>query len=151
MKITKETDHAVKCVLYLSKIENDFVSVSEISKKNDIPKSFLAKIIQKLTKAEILISQQGKQGGFKLARDPHTISLYEVFESIQGCSLVSECVIEENYCTRDEYCPVHQVWGELRDHIVEKMKSRKFDDMAAEETENLKNLQTQKCKGRTVI
>ena len=151
MKITKETDHAVKCVLYLSKIDSDFVSVSEISKKNNIPKSFLAKIIQKLTKAEILISQQGKQGGFKLARDPHTITLFDVFESIQGCCLVSECVVEENYCERDKYCPVHLVWGELRDYIVEKMKSKNFSNLASEEIENLIKIKRSKSKGKNDI
>lgn len=41
---------------------------------------------------------------------------------------------------RDHYCPVHQVWGELREHIVEKMKSKSFQDLAREEEENLKEV-----------
>lgn len=139
MKITKETDHAVKCVLYLSKMGDEFVSVSDISKNNNIPKSFLAKIIQKLTKSGILISLQGKQGGFRLARDSKSINLFDVFESIQGPALISECIIDKNFCARESYCPMHEVWLELKDDIVEKMKSKNFFDLAVKESLNIKN------------
>lgn len=47
MEITRETDYAIRCVLYLSGKEETIIMVDEVSRAMCIPKSFLAKILQK--------------------------------------------------------------------------------------------------------
>ena len=49
MQITRETDYAIRCVLYLSGKRGSVTMVDEISRKTAVPKSFLAKILQKLS------------------------------------------------------------------------------------------------------
>ena len=62
-----------------------------------IPQEALAKILQKLVKAQLLVSQQGTNGGYLLARPPREISALEVIRAIEGplfitsCSTGSEC------------------------------------------------------------
>ena len=64
MYITRETDYGVRCVLYLARKAQEIAPVNEIAKAMHIPKSFLAKILQRLVKAGIVISGRGISGGF---------------------------------------------------------------------------------------
>ena len=138
MKITRETDHATKCVLFLSRSPNQLIPVNEIAKKNDIPRSFLAKILQKLTKAGIVTSQQGNQGGFQLLRSPQEISLYDIFVTIQGEPHVNGCVVDHKFCNRVNFCSVHPVWVTIREEIVNKLKGINFS-MLYEQEQALRN------------
>ena len=126
MKITRETDHATKCVLFLAEDPESRRSVSEIAKKCGIPRSFLAKILQKLTKAGIVDSSQGNTGGFRLCRKPEQISLYDVFRVIQGPMAVNACVVDQQFCDRVRFCSVHPVWVEIQHDIVQKLESTNF-------------------------
>ena len=124
----------MKCVLYLSQRPDYCVPIAEIATENDIPKSFLAKILQKLTKVGLVQSQQGSSGGFRLLKNPADITLHEVFVTIQGPMVINDCVIDKDFCRRVQYCTVHSVWNELRDIIEEKMKSINFLTLSENET-----------------
>jgi len=49
MEITRQTDYAIRCILYLSGKQDQPTVVDEIAQEMSIPKSFLSKIVQKLT------------------------------------------------------------------------------------------------------
>lgn len=142
MKITRETDHAIKCVLYLSIQQFECISVAELSEKLNIPRQFLAKIVQKLSKAGILASQQGKQGGFRLVSKPSEIKLYDVFIAIQSIPTVNTCVVDEQFCERVSFCAVHNVWMDIQSDIIKKLKNTDFMMLGRNEFENLRLLQT---------
>ncbi|MCI0468438.1 MAG: Rrf2 family transcriptional regulator, partial [Nitrospirae bacterium] len=78
MQITRETDYAIRSVLHLAEKPEGIAMIDEISKSRDIPKTFLAKILQKLTRAKIVKSHRGVKGGFQIARPPDKINLYDV-------------------------------------------------------------------------
>ena len=126
MKITRETDHAVKCVIYLSETPDQYRPVGDIAEKCGIPRSFLAKILQKLTKAGIVESLKGNQGGFKICKTPKEISLYDVFKVIQGPMAVNACVVDQNVCDRARFCTVHPIWVEIQNDIVTKLEATDF-------------------------
>ena len=140
MKITRETDHAIKCILYLSVSTGELVSITEISKNNDIPKAFLAKIIQKLAKKGIIISQKGNQGGIRLAKNPVDLSLYDVLKAIQELPVINECIIDTDFCERQGYCSIHGVWKEIQQDIIEKLKKINFAYLLKKEFDRLKRL-----------
>ena len=69
MQITREGDYGIRSVLYLARQPFKKISfVNEISEEYKIPRSFLAKILQKLVKAKIVRSYRGVKGGFSLAK-----------------------------------------------------------------------------------
>jgi Rrf2 family protein len=126
MQITLESDYAVRCALYLSENKDKIAMVSEISRAMKIPKSFLAKILQKLTKAKIVVSYRGVQGGFKLARDPGEINLLEVMEAVDDPVSANRCVIDRRSCDLVSTCCVHPVWVDIRKDIEVKLKRWTF-------------------------
>src|SRR5512135_1502464 len=98
MQITRETDYAIRCVYYLAGKKSGVTMVDEISKEMNIPKSFLAKILQKLAKASLVKSYRGVKGGFELSRAPEEISLLGVIEAIQGPVAMNICALDSSLC-----------------------------------------------------
>jgi Rrf2 family protein len=126
MQITKETDYAIRCVLYLSSNPGRAVSASEIMKAQDVPLSFASKILQKLSKAALVRSSRGANGGYILNRDPGDITLLDVYEASSGPLALNVCVVNKKTCSRSGTCPVHPVWLRLTEDLSGKMKAWNF-------------------------
>jgi Rrf2 family protein len=126
MFITREADYAVRCVLFLSQETDRVVSANEISESMSVPKTFLSKILQRLSKSRIVRSSQGVAGGFELVNKPDKVNILEVIEAIQGSAAVNVCAIDERNCDLSSTCPVHPVWVELREDIENKLKKESF-------------------------
>lgn len=117
MKITRETDYAIRCVLHLSQDPDKVIMVDAISRDSKIPKSFLAKILQKLSKAGIVRSFRGVKGGYQLEKHPSEISLLNIIETIEGPVVMNECAMNKNFCDMSESCAVHPAWVKIRDVV----------------------------------
>ncbi|HET6515095.1 MAG TPA: Rrf2 family transcriptional regulator [Thermodesulfovibrionales bacterium] len=134
MNITRETDYAVRCVLYLSMNPQTVTVVEDIAREMEIPKSFLAKILQKLVKAGIVKSSRGVKGGFRLGGEPSEVNLLTVIEAIQGPLCLNICVLDSDSCSRSSFCSVHPVWVEIQRGIENKLRHYTFGRFSKEET-----------------
>jgi Rrf2 family protein len=126
MEITREADYAIRCILYLSNKQGEISMVEDIASEMQIPKSFLAKIVQKLARASLVKSFRGVKGGFQLARPPVEISLLDVVEAIEGEVVMNVCALDHMLCSRSASCPVHPVWTEIRKDFRKILKKYNF-------------------------
>ena len=138
MEITRESDYAIRCVLYLSDKRGTVTMVDEVSREMCIPKSFLAKILQKLTKASIVKSYRGVKGGFEIARSPREISLLDVIESVQGPVAMNMCAVDKKACGLSGSCVVHPVWVEARQQVERFLRSKNFAQLTSSRAAGLK-------------
>jgi Rrf2 family protein len=132
MQITRQADYAVRAIYYLSTLEfGNRASTSHIAKEQNIPPSFLAKIISQLSVAGLLHTSRGARGGVSLARDPAEITMLDVIESIDGPILLNECVDDAHGCKFDKECPMRMMWIELQDDLVSRLGGSTFADFVA--------------------
>jgi len=132
MQITHQADYALRAILYLSRLnekQGEMVATSKIAKEQEIPTSFLAKIISQLSIAGLINTSRGAHGGVRLARDPKEISLLEVVEAIDGPITLNECVQNPSICSFGDNCPLHSVFCEAQAELVEKLRQSTFDKM----------------------
>lgn len=128
MQIKRETDYAIRCVFYLCGLKGDGIAmVDEISTAMDIPKSFTAKILQKLTRAGLVTSFQGVKGGFKVAKNPEMISLLDVIVTIEGPMALNVCLDSEKECNLSKKCKIHPFWFLIRNRVENVFKDLTFD------------------------
>jgi Rrf2 family protein len=127
MLVTRETDYAVRCILYLAGDDDQVSSVAEVSKNMHIPKTFLAKIVQRLVKAGLVESIRGMNGGFRLAKKPSAISLLDIMTAIQGPEGINVCAVNSKKCRRSATCSVHPVWVELRKEVDRRLREQTID------------------------
>ena len=132
MQITRQADYAVRAVLYLAKNGEERAATSQVAQEQNIPPSFLAKIISQLSIAGLLHTSRGARGGVTLARQPDEISLLEVIEAIDGPIQLNECVGESAACTFDKDCPLRPVWCDAQADLVQRLKSTDFAQLMAQ-------------------
>ena len=130
MKISRETDYAIRCVFYLAGRQENVAMISEIAAEMSVPKSFLAKILQKLTRASIVTSYRGIKGGFKLAKPPAKISLLEVIEAIEPIAM-NICASDDRLCSFSGTCSIHPVWLEVRETVEKMLRKKNFAKLKA--------------------
>jgi len=131
LQLTKDGEYAVRAVLFLASQPLGKISlISEISKVQDVPKSYLAKIMQHLVKVGLVNSRRGAKGGFFLARPADRITLRETIEAVEGPIYLNVCLIRKGECPRDEICPVHPVWREAQEKLFSVLESKTMAQLA---------------------
>jgi Rrf2 family protein len=134
MQITRQADYALRAMLYLARLEpNQRASTSQIAEFQQIPPSFLAKIISQLSIARLIHTSRGAHGGVVLARKPEEISLLDVVEAIDGPITLNECTSDPNICSFGNNCPIHEVWCETQKEMVNKLSQATFDSLLERE------------------
>ncbi|MDA8098038.1 MAG: Rrf2 family transcriptional regulator [Nitrospiraceae bacterium] len=129
MLVTRKTDYAVRCILYLAQANEQVANVTEVSRQMHIPKTFLAKIFQKLSKAGLVDSIRGMNGGFRLAKKPAEISLLDIMHAIQGPLGINVCAVNSKKCVRSAFCSVHPFWVKLRQDVNRQLQDQTIANM----------------------
>lgn len=136
MQITRQADYAVRAVLHVAQLEEgERLATSVIAEEENIPLPFLAKIVSQLSVKGILDAMRGASGGVRLARDPQDISLLEVIEAIDGEISLNRCVLNAEACPTTAFCPVHEVWCEAQQDLVNRLKSTTFAHLLKRQAE----------------
>lgn len=132
MQITRQADYAVRAVLYLASLNNGTrAPTSQIAKEQEIPSSFLAKIVSQLSVAGVVQTSRGARGGVSLARPSEEITLLEVIEAIDGPITLNECVPDPSECPFGEDCPVHKIWLEAQRDLIKRLAVTNFSMLSA--------------------
>lgn len=107
MTISRAVDYSILVLSYLSSLpkNNAIKSKSKMAEKLKLPSEFLSKILQKLTKANIIQSVYGPQGGYSLIKMPEEISLRTIIEIIDGPSHMVKCLYDNDVeCNKLKLC-----------------------------------------------
>ena len=127
MQITRQADYAMRAVAYLANLGTDRrAATSQIAEDQQIPPSFLAKIVSQLSVAGLLQTSRGARGGVSLARSPDDISFLEVVEAIDGPILLNECVADVSACTFGETCTLRPVFCDAQADLVNRLEATSF-------------------------
>jgi len=131
MQITRSGEYGLRGLLFLAKQPPERVTlVSEISKDQNIPETFLAKIFQRLSKAGLLRSIRGAKGGFSLGKPAKEISMREIIEALEGPIALNRCLVKEGECAEEKVCPLHQVWEEIQQRFLEILDRTTIEDLS---------------------
>jgi Rrf2 family protein len=85
MRVSAKSDYAVRALIEIARHADDEpVRAEEIGRLQDIPKGFLQAILADLRKAEILQSQRGQAGGWRLGRSAREVSVADVIRAVDG-------------------------------------------------------------------
>jgi Rrf2 family protein len=130
-KLSRGAEYAIRGLLYMAMQPEGKISyIEQISNAQDVPKAYLAKIFQQLSKKGFVKSYRGPEGGFVLLKSPKDISLFETIEAIEGPMHLNECLIHDGYCPRDQACPIHDVWREAQTRFIDFLNNANFAELA---------------------
>ena len=126
VKLSVKTDYAARAVLELAahSVDGPARKVEELAAVSGTSANFLVQILVELKSAGIVVSIRGKQGGYRLAKEPADISLGSVWRAVDG-------VVLDSPALEDEQCPevLRQAWGEVRTTVDAAADSITFDQL----------------------
>jgi len=131
MQITRTGEYGLRGLIFLAKQPPEKITlINEISKDQNIPEPFLAKIFQRLSKAGLLRSVRGANGGFSLGKPAHEITMREIIETLEGPIALNRCLLREGECEEERVCPLYPVWEELQESFLEILGKTTMEDLA---------------------
>ena len=131
LKLTKKADYGLIAVKHLAEQgPNGSSSAKDIADAYRIPAEALAKILQRLAKAKLLVSHHGTNGGYALARDARQISALEVIRAIDGPLFITSCLPHESGgCEQSGCCTVREPLRQVNESIRALLEDIKIADM----------------------
>lgn len=133
LKISKKTDYALMAIQYMaSKGTDRVVNTKEIAEEYKIPVELLAKVLQKLGKKGLIVSQNGPKGGYVLAKPPEAISVLSIIQAIEGLVGITECYHnEDSQCMQMAHCNIRNPIRNIQNSIYGLLDSMSIEDMSA--------------------
>jgi len=130
--LSKTAIHALTAVARLAELPaGEYAGAVDIARKTGAPQNYLGKLLKTLADNGLLVSQKGRGGGFRLARDPAQISLREVVEPIEHLSRREGCFMGQERCADDAPCPVHERWQRVRNAYADFLQNTSVADLSA--------------------
>ncbi len=121
LSLSKKTDYALLALSHLARAEaGRAVNTREIADQYAIPSELLAKILQKLAKAGLVVSTPGPTGGYKLGRPATAISIGQVIHTIDGPTAITHCMkVGENRCDQHNHCTIRHPLERINTRILQ--------------------------------
>jgi Rrf2 family protein len=115
MKISTKGRYALRLMLDLAEHRDEgFVSLNDVAKRQGISKLYLEQIVALLNASKFLRSGRGKQGGYKLAKEPSRYTAGQILRVTEGSLAPVPCLDDEvNQCERAAYCKTLPLWAGL--------------------------------------
>ncbi len=133
LKLTKKADYGLIALKHLATSANRSSSAKDIADAYHIPLALLSKVLQKLCKHGFLRSEQGTNGGYRLARDARRISALEVIRAIDGPIILTACFTDHGQCTQSYSCTVREPLRKVHEGILRLLESITIWDLSQDE------------------
>lgn len=141
MKISTKGRYALRMLLDLAEQEhNGYIALKDIAKRQNISKKYLEQIVPVLNKSNMLLTNRGFQGGYKLAKAPDAYTVGEILRLTEGSLAPVACLDHTPIeCERCHDCSTLPVWQGLNRVIQEYLDGITLQDILDQERERYSN------------
>jgi len=131
LRLTKKADYGLMALKYLAEqpCSAGAQSAKDIAQAYHIPPPLLAKILQTLARAGLLVSHAGTNGGYALARPASEISAFEVIRAIDGPLFITSCITIHGSCDLAGHCTIKEPLRKVNDSITELLSNIHVSDL----------------------
>ena len=135
--LSSASKYAIRSILYLAINSNSSnkIGVKIIADDLETPQPFLAKLLQQLTREQLVSSTKGPNGGFYLDEKNMQNTVWDVIKSIDGTLKFDNCFLGLAKCDNENPCPVHFIVAPFKQSILENFR----DKTIAEYSDEIKN------------
>ncbi len=137
MQFSMSIEYAIHGLIYLARAGGEkTVQLVDIAAAVKVPKEYMRKIFQTLTRGGLVAGRRGAGGGYRLARPPEEISLRDIVEAVEGSLPVYGCLHVRRHCESALSCPVQKTFEAAREKMAEVLRGTSLESLAREVSEN---------------
>lgn len=122
LSLSQTTGYAIKALSCLDSGDCPTHHISDIARCAGVPRPYLAKIINSLSRAGLVTTKRGYRGGVRLARAADDVSLLEVVEAVEGQDWIGDCLLGIEACSILVCCPTRDFWQRIRQEITAELR-----------------------------
>lgn len=129
--LSNSSKYAIKGVLFLAlnSSQNKKIMMKDMARPINVPKPYIAKLMQQLAKENIVSSKRGPNGGFYLNDKNMQGTIMEIIQVIDGDKKLSSCMLSLDMCNEDRPCPLHNILNSSRDKILKSLNDKTISDL----------------------
>ncbi len=136
MKISTKGRYALRMLIDLAEHQNDgYTALKDIAERQDISKKYLEQIVPMLNRAELLLTNRGFQGGYRLSRPAEKYTVGEILRVTEGGLSPVGCLESGELCPRAFECDTLPVWRGLEKVINEYLDGITLQDILDQKNE----------------
>lgn len=130
MRLTSFTDYSVRVLIYAAKKDGELTSIREVSEAYEISSNHLMKVVHLLGKGGYLHTVRGKNGGFKLGKEPKDINIGAVIRYTEDdLNIVENLSSSENDYALEEEGRFADVIGEALQSFLMTLDNYTLEDL----------------------
>ena len=136
--ISNSSKYALKAVLYLAQHtdENKKLMVKDISEAVDVPRAYLAKLLQDLSRHAIISATKGPKGGYFLTSENKQLPLFSIIEVIDGIKRIESCILGLEECNEQAPCPLHHYVSTPKSVLLDTFKKMTIQNLCDDIEQN---------------
>lgn len=138
MKISAKGRYGLRLMLDLAANNTgEWISLKDVSRRQGISVKYLEQIVTSLSRAGLLRSSRGPQGGYMLVKNPAQYTAGDILRAVEGELVPVACMEDvQNRCPRKDYCPTLPFWEGLYRVINDYLDSKTLEDLLNEQTQH---------------
>ncbi|MEO3387443.1 iron-responsive transcriptional regulator RirA [Mesorhizobium sp. CAU 1741] len=131
MRLTRQTNYAIRILMYCAANEGRLSRIPEIAAAYSVSELFLFKILQPLVEHKLVETVRGRNGGVRLARPPVEITLFDVVRVTEENFAMAECFENDaTECPLVDSCALNEALRKALGAFFEVLASYTIEDLA---------------------
>ncbi len=130
---SKACEYGIRASIYIaeqSQIDRK-VSLKEVSEAIESPTAYTSKILQQLSRNNIINSDKGPTGGFSMNKQGlDKVMLSTIVFAIDGDNIYKGCGLGLKKCNEKKPCPVHNQFKLIRDELKKMLETTSVKSLA---------------------
>lgn len=95
----------------------------------NISDKYLKRILTTLTTHGIIMSIQGRHGGYSITNKPENIKIYNIVAAVEDIEKYFGCVLGFDTCSDEHPCALHKKWTSIRDELFSFLNNNTIADV----------------------
>lgn len=138
---SKTTEYGLRATIFIAQKGSKArkLSLDEITKAINSPRSFTAKILQILTRDNLIItSSRGPNGGYYITEDAKRLPVIKILEVLGEESVLNKCILGLAHCSDENPCPLHADYRMIKPKLIAMFHEKTIGFLASENDSLLK-------------
>jgi Rrf2 family protein len=131
---SKATEYALRATIYIAQksSEENKLGIEEISTAIDSPQSFTAKILQSLTRENVISAVRGPNGGFFISEKAKKKPARSILLAMGEDDVLERCVLGLKKCSEIQPCPMHNEYKSIKQQLIKLFVTKTIYQLAAD-------------------
>lgn len=123
--------YAIKAVLYLAvnASEEHKIMIKDLAEPINVPRHYLAKLLQELSKKHLVSSTKGPKGGFYLSSKNRNVKVMEIINAVDGEERLQSCLLSLEGCNSKNPCSLHHLIYDDRQRILKNLNETSLENL----------------------